>query len=254
MDRHEFKKEFGQNFLRSSTFPKIMVKTLCPLKEESVLEIGPGDGKLTHELLCTESNIYAVEIDTTLIPILLAKFSTNNTFHLVNQDILSLDTDKEGNKYSVIGSLPYNISKKIINKFLRASVKPRKMVFIIQKEVADDYVAEAPRATFLSNYVKLFSIAKIIKKIPSGEFYPRPKVDGAIIEFELIPEIEGFKNIVINLKQAFTQPRKKLSSNLQSTKLNKGAIEKELTVLGYNPNARPSEIKFDDWITLSKLL
>ena len=253
---HDFKKKFGQNFLRDSKWADKMITTLGINPGDKVIEIGPGNGVVTEKLINSGSDLYSVEIDYDLVPLLLSRFSKYDNFHLINSDVLNIDVDSQGNKnYKIIGSLPYNISKRIISKFLSAKIKPEKMVFIIQKEVALDYTAKKPKSTFLSNYIQLYSSAKYICRIPNHEFYPTPEVDGAVIKFFDIKEKHSNPEKISQfIKHGFSQPRKKLTSSLKSLFGSKEKAESILLQIGLNINMRPSELDFEDWIMLYNLL
>jgi 16S rRNA (adenine1518-N6/adenine1519-N6)-dimethyltransferase len=253
---HDFKKRFGQNFLQGDKWPKKIVHYLNPQPEDTVLEIGPGQGALTEKLVASAAQIFAVEIDTDLFPLLLAKFAQNSNFKLIKQDILQVDIDKAGEKaYSVVGSLPYNIAKKIIEKFLLADNKPQKMIFIIQKEVAQDYTAMPTKASFLSMFAQVYSDVKYLHTIKSTEFYPVPQVDGAIIEFSNIkPKFDNAYEIQRFIKAGYLQPRKKLSSALASQGFDKALVENKLVELGLTATARAGELSLDNWHQLYLLV
>jgi len=253
---HKFKKMFGQNFLINSQWTTKLVNTLILKKNVKVIEVGPGNGIVTTELLKTGSDVYSIEIDSELVPLLINKFNNNKHFHLINSDIMKLNLDSLPQcKYVVVGSLPYNISKEIIYKFMLANNKPQNMVFIIQKEVADEYCAIKPHNTFLSNWLRLYSIPEFICKIPNTEFYPQPKVDGAIIKFELTPEkYKDCIKITKFIKHNFGQPRKKLSATLSSITGSKENAKNIIQNAGFKDTIRAAELDLEDWIRLYNLL
>ncbi|MEI7579546.1 MAG: 16S rRNA (adenine(1518)-N(6)/adenine(1519)-N(6))-dimethyltransferase RsmA [bacterium] len=255
---HQFKKQFGQNFL---TNPKWIQKILSVAeinKEDVVLEIGPGDGRVTAELLKIAKQVISVEIDTTLLNDLNTKFKDFKNFTLINQDILQLDLatlDIDLQKIKLIGSLPYNISKKIIRKFLENNQLIKSMTFIVQKEVGASYAAQVPDATFLSNYVQIYSLLTYHGKIPKEHFYPKPKVDGAIIKISNLQKISSQKTVLQEfIKLGFTHPRKKVSSVICKGTTDKVKFEEKLVELGYKLSARAQEIKHEDWQKLQNSL
>ena len=256
MIEHDFKKQFGQNFLRDSVWAEKIVKYLDLKESEMVIEIGPGQGALTEKLVETKAQVFSVEIDTELLPILGAKFSGFPNFNLINSDIMALDIEAKGpRQYKVCGSLPYNISKNIISKFLLAKNKPLNMVFIIQKEVAEDYSAKAPKSSFLSNFAGIYSDVTYKNTIPRTDFYPTPEVDGGIIIFENIKEkVAEPEKLIKFIKIGFSQPRKKLSTNISSLFLNKQKAEEALISLGLKDTIRPSELDFASWRKLFDLI
>ncbi|WKZ28212.1 MAG: 16S rRNA (adenine(1518)-N(6)/adenine(1519)-N(6))-dimethyltransferase RsmA [Candidatus Dojkabacteria bacterium] len=252
---HNFKKQFGQNFLRNTSFVIDLLTASGISKDDHVLEIGPGDGSVTEYICESAASITAVEIDAELIDSLNSRFSAYPNFKLINQDILSFnESDNFANKdYIVVGSLPYNISKNIIRKFLTSKNPPKRMAVIMQKEVAEDYTANTPRSSFLSNFASLYSEPKYICTIPKEAFEPTPKVDGAIVLFEITqPRFNNPEKLLSFIKIGFSSPRKKLSSNLANVGLDKNSIETELAKLGYSKTARASEITLDSWHILAK--
>jgi 16S rRNA (adenine1518-N6/adenine1519-N6)-dimethyltransferase len=224
--------------------------------DEMVIEIGPGQGVLTEKLIATNAQIFSVEIDTELLPILSGKFSGFKNFNLINSDIMQLDIESKGPKhYKVCGSLPYNISKNIISKFLLTKNKPEDMVFIIQKEVAEDYSATSPKSSFLSNFAQAYSDVMYKDTIPRTDFYPTPEVNGGIIVFTNIKEkLSDPEKLIKFIKIGYSQPRKKLSANISSMFVNKQKAEEALISLGLKDTVRPSELTFDDWIKLRNLV
>jgi 16S rRNA (adenine1518-N6/adenine1519-N6)-dimethyltransferase len=254
---HNFKKYFGQNFLKDVKWTIEFISTISPIKDELIIEIGPGNGAVTDFLINSGAQIKCIEIDSELIPVLTERYSAYSNFSIVNEDILKVDIANITNNkpYKLVGALPYNISKRIIKFFLESTHQPTSMHFIIQKEVAYKYTSKVPKATFLSNYVSLFCDAKFVMPIPKHVFFPEPKVDGAIISFANIKQNkEASLNILKFIKLGFSQPRKKLSRNLANYGYEKSTIEQKLHELNYSQDARASEIYLEDWQKLFDLL
>jgi len=257
MNRNDFKKEFGQNFLLNQEFAHDLVKAADLKRNDTVLEIGPGHGAVTEVILNECSKVIAVEIDERFLKYLRNRFSKyikNEKLRILQMDILNLNVNSlfKDRNYKIIGSLPYNISKKIIRKFLECESKPSLMSFILQKEVAESYTAEPPKATFLSNYVKISGKTKFHEVIPKESFNPIPKVNGAIISIKLSKKnIKNKKQLIKFLKLSFLLPRKKLINNLKGIyHIDKELIKKEFERIGIEPNARASEVKFKQWVEL----
>ncbi len=253
---HDFKKQFGQNFLRSDRFAQKLVDALELTLEDSVVEIGPGDGRVTNLLLAQAAKVISVEIDYSLLPNLLKRFSEQPNFELKHQDVMTLDLSQEifSTNYKVTGSLPYNISKQIIHKFITAPHPPSVMTFIIQEEVAWEYVAEAPKATFLSNWIRLFADVRKLESIPASQFFPKPKVNGGILVIrpKQQPEIE---NIAKLLRVGFASPRKTLRNNLaHGYQLPSAQLDELWQKMQLSPTSRPAELSLEQWQQLGKLI
>lgn len=252
---HTFKKQFGQNFLRGQRFAKAMIAGLALEPGDVVIEVGPGEGMVTSLLLEQVSKVIAVEIDYELVPKLIAKFQETGKFKLVHQDILEFQPAEylEGHEYKFIGSLPYNISKPIIRKFLTANQPPKRMSVIVQAEVGHDYTAGAPKASFLANWARLYADVKKLESIPASQFFPRPKVDGAIITFTPHNRIdqETRQELEKLLRAAFSSPRKTLWNNLNSSRIwVKESLQSVWEALSLSPTLRPAEVEFDTWIQI----
>lgn len=263
-----FKKNFGQNFLRSDENIELFVKQIEPKNTDFIVEIGPGDGALTEKLLESGASVLCIEVDTELIPLLNDKFKDKTNFKLINKDILDIDIDSildeiytDESRIKIVGSLPYNISKKIIRIFLDCFDKCKifSMHFLIQKEVAEDYTAMPPRSKFLYLMSRCYAEISYNFSISKKFFYPEPKVDGAVITFKPNVFLDDaisvyFSNLGINekyeyiklLKQSFMNPRKTLMNNLKHLELKSD----ELILLGIHKFTRPSEIELDTWIKL----
>lgn len=260
---HNFKKKFGQNFLRGTKFVDKLLEPLGLVEGDVVLEIGPGDGIVTKKILATGAKVICIEIDYDLIVKLIQRFGANENFKIVHKDILDVDIIevlRENNvtEIKIAGSLPYNISKKIIDKIFRfnlenADKKVRVMSFIVQDEVAKDYVAKAPKASFLSNYAKIFSEVKKLESIPASAFIPKPKVNGGILLFKLRDKIPPYhKELSKLIRTGFSSPRKKVISNLGNV-FDKKRIQEIFKELNLGENSRAADLEFEDWVAIYDL-
>lgn len=252
--KHNFKKQFGQNFLKNINFIIKIIEELGIEEGDKIIEVGPGDGRLTEYLVNEPIELRAIEIDEELIPILQSRFGHYKNFKLIHQDILKISKDQfQIQSYKVTGNLPYNISKPIIKKFIEADEKPEIMVFTLQKEVAQDYASFGGKASFLSNLAQIFYEVKYISTIPKEFFVPKPKVDGGIIKFskKTNPQIRSnqYRDFVKFLKNGFRSQRKQLKGVLKS-------IYKEIDwqeVFEKNNiklTTRASELEYKDFVNL----
>ncbi|MFQ5493401.1 MAG: 16S rRNA (adenine(1518)-N(6)/adenine(1519)-N(6))-dimethyltransferase RsmA [Candidatus Dojkabacteria bacterium] len=251
--KHDFKKQFGQNFLRDINAVLEFVNSSGVNGTDNILEIGPGDGAVTEFLIQQAKTVTSIEIDSALTFTLESAFGSNDNFKLINADILKFNEEQFEHRenYKVIGSLPYNISKKIISKFLTSNSPPQSMTVIIQKEVAEDYSAEAPKSAFIANFASLYSDVKYLFPIPAHAFEPKPAVDGAVIQFTNIkPKHAEPLKLKKLIKIGYSSPRKKLSSNLGNVGYNKAVIEDWLKAQGLTESARAGELTLQNWIEL----
>jgi len=268
-DEHNFKKKFGQNFITNIDVIFRTIDLLELKNEDKILEVGPGDGRFTEYILEIVKDLTLVEIDPELIDYLEYKFEQQlDQLKIHNEDILEFNLNKflkESSlrptayslkpKYKVFGALPYNISKKIIAKFLEAENKPSHMVFVIQKEVAEDYGASPRKATFLSNYAKIFADVEYVFSIDKQYFVPPPKVDGGVLLFKILekPRVENTREFAKFLKNGFRTPRKKLKKTLNSIykEVEWGSV---IEKLGLGENTRAAELEFESWMELFRYI
>ncbi|HDQ16633.1 MAG TPA: ribosomal RNA small subunit methyltransferase A [Candidatus Vogelbacteria bacterium] len=247
------KKSLGQHFLTSKTIAQKIIQTGKITPQDKILEIGPGSGFLTSELLKTKAFILAIEKDNRAIALLKEKFSeeiNNGQLVIKEEDILDFQPEKIRefkNGYKLIANIPYYLTGKIIRQFLN-SQGPDLAVLLIQKEVADRITAKN-KESILSLAIKIYGQAKKITTVKAGNFSPQPKVDSAILLIEKRDKalkIDEEKLLKI-IKQGFEHKRKKLSANLQ---INPEILKK----IGLNENIRAEDLKLGDWIQLSKII
>jgi 16S rRNA (adenine1518-N6/adenine1519-N6)-dimethyltransferase len=254
----KFKKQFGQNFLRNDRFANKLVEHAAVVEGDVVIEVGPGDGRVTKAILETGAKVISVEIDYSLLPNLIKRYNEYPNWDLVHKDIMELDVPAtlkefapEHQSYKVIGSLPYNISKQIISKFLTIAQPPLNITVIVQDEVAKDYVAAAPKSSFLSSWSHLYADVRKLESIPASQFMPVPKVDGGILRFTPkvganTPELEKL------IRLGYTNPRKTLANNLKPIYGDRLLVSLEKLTL--KPTVRPAEMSQADWGKLYELL
>lgn len=232
---HKFKKQYGQNFLRSAKYARQLVAPLDITDQDVVVEIGPGAGVVTNLLLESPAAlVVSIEIDYQLVPKLVEKFGENEKFELLHTDVMKLrwETPEFMHEHNLklwqeaisgkrplklTGSLPYNISKRIILHALKYWPAFTAMCFIVQEEVALDYVAVPPKASNLSSLTRLRADVKKHRTIPTQEFFPIPKVGGGILEIRPKKEIDAERIEIAEgiVRSAFASPRKNLRNNLK---------------------------------------
>ncbi len=262
--RHRFKKQFGQNFLRSDRFAHKLLEAAEINEHDHVVEIGPGDGRVTNLLLQTAAKVVAIEVDYDLIVSLIKRFNEYPSFEIVHQDILKVDFTNLhqeyglNNNFKVVGSLPYNISKQIIAKMFTLPNIPTKMAFILQEEVTDAYAASAPQATFLSNWLRLQAEVKKTIAISRKQFYPEPKVNGGILQVTPYQPSQFNKEELESLSKliriGFSSPRKTLMNNLKASNLYSTEQLINLDEVLELGKKRPAELDTATWVKVVTLL
>lgn len=252
------KKSLGQHFLRSEKALATIINAGEIHSTDTILEIGPGTGILTEELLGTSAKVMAVEKDDGLFELLGQKFKKeieDRKFELIHDDILEFNLAKLVVKtYKLIANIPYNITGAILKKFLETDYQPRKIVLLVQKEVAKRIIAKNNKESILSISVKAYGIPSYIETVKAGSFVPTPKVDSAIIVIENISKDfftdfteKEFFNIV---RAGFKSKRKKLSSNL-STIFTKDKVRETFQKLKLDDNLRAEDVEVEIWRKLA---
>ena len=256
------KKSLGQNFLTSQTIVNDIVRAAELNKNDIVLEIGPGKGILTKALLKKVGQVIAIEKDRRLIPLLEERFEEEikkQRLKVIEGDILIYDIKKLGvqnGKYKLVANIPYYITGKFLKKILTSNIQPRKIVLLLQKEVAQR-IAREKKESILSISVKVYGTPKYVKTVPARCFKPRPKISSAIVAIENISK-NNFKNVdeksfFALVKRGFSQKRKKLIGNLK-TLTERTTLENIFQELGINTNARAEEISTEIWLQMIQKL
>lgn len=188
-------KRFGQNFLTDENIVRKIVEAGQIQQTDVVLEIGPGIGTMTRELCDQAKAVLAVEIDPKLIPILRETLADKENCHIVHGDILELDVLEELKKigatsFKVVANLPYYITTPIIMGLLEQALPLESITVMIQKEVAQRITASPGGKDYgaLTVSCGYYTEAKLAFIVPSSVFYPRPKVDSAVIHMKVLPE------------------------------------------------------------------
>lgn len=268
------KKSLGQNFLNSKTVARDIVRAGELSSADTVLEIGPGKGFLTSEILASGAHVIAVEKDDRMIPLLSEKFAEEikqKKFTLIHGDIMELTSGDRGSTsrvpeveplsplklprvYKLVANIPYYITGQIIRMFLGTESKPERMILMVQKEVATRIVARDKKESILSIAVKVYGTPRIIKKVPARYFTPAPKVDSAVLAIENISgsnflDIATEKLFFEIVRAGFAHKRKVLAGNLKDI-LGENTIP-TLKEVGVPINARAEDLSLKNWLDLT---
>jgi len=249
-------KRLGQNFLISQKILQRIVKAANLSKKDIVLEIGPGFGILTQELVKRAKKVIAVEKDKRMIEILKDILRDYKNVEIIHGDILK-DCIRGTVPYKIVANIPYYLTSPLIRLFLESKKPPQEMILLIQKEVAQRICARPPKMSLLAVSVQFYSTPEIISYVSKKSFWPKPKVDSAIIK---ISQIKKPKNINIEkffqvIKAGFSSPRKQLVNNLsQKLNLDREKIRKALTQCRLDIQVRAENLRVEDWIKLSSKL
>lgn len=243
-------KKLGQNFLINPHIIDLIIKAADIGPTDHIVEVGPGLGILTGELVKTAKAVTTIEMDDKLIPFLKKQFHTQKKLTIVHQDVLRTECPRA--PYKVVANIPYYITSPIITHFLHnvREHQPQLMVLMTQLEVARKIMADSGDHSILSLHTQVFAKPRLVHQVSAGNFFPAPKVDSAILTLESLPspQITDIYNFFKLTKQAFQQKRKTLINSLQSFKgLNKPLLESALKNSNLNVMIRPQQLNFEDW-------
>lgn len=254
----EAKKSLGQHFLNSSRVPELMADAGNVSKGDTVLEIGPGTGVLTRELLKRGANVIAIEADIRAIETLETSFKSEimaKTLTIIHGDVRRLDLSALGlnpQSFKIVANIPYYLSGFLFRTFLEHDIQPSDLVFLVQREVAER-IARDKKESLLSLSVKIFGDPKYIKTIGKGNFTPPPKIDSAIIAISHISKErlgqmsqEFFFKI---LHEGFKSKRKQLLGNLSDT-YDRNALTHIFSTVGLSPTIRGEDVPLNMWLAL----
>lgn len=249
-------KSLGQHWLRDRDVLTHIADLAEVTAEDTVLEIGPGLGTLTSELLRRAEKVMAVEFDTELARKLPAQFPGKN-LQVINQDILSFDLSQLPSGYKVAANVPYYITSKIVQLLMTASNKPSIAVLLVQKEVAERLAAAPGDMSILAVSAQLYADVHLGDVVPAELFTPPPKVDSQVVVLEThseplftdITEKQYFRVV----KAGFSAKRKKLRSSLSGgLGISKPDAEILLEKAGISPDNRAEDLTLEQWYALAK--
>jgi len=258
------KKSLGQNFLKDADIVRKIIASVNLKADETIVEIGPGEGALTEELGRNCKKVIALEIDKHLVEKLREKFQKKNNIEIIEGDviekkILRLIANRkfEFKSYRVIANIPYYITSPIIRLFLEAEFPPEEMILMVQKEVAERIAAKPGQMSILTVSVRYYAEPEILFTVPRAAFCPVPEVDSAVLKisnFKFRPPDPERKKFFRLVRAGFCAKRKTLANNLSnSLHLDKKNVEEKLSSLNFRPTVRAQELSVENWQKIVEL-
>lgn len=249
-------KMLGQHWLKDRSILSAIADEAALSSRDTVLEIGPGLGTLTSELLRRAGKVIAVEYDAQLAAKLPGQFP-GKQLEVINQDILQFNLETLPRGYKVVANVPYYITSGIIRKLMTATRRPSLVVLLVQKEVAQRIVARPGDMSVLAVSAQMFAEVHLGIAVPRQYFTPPPKVDSqlVVLHTRAVPLVapEDEKAFFRVVKAGFSEKRKKLRSSISAgLAISKPAAEELLCHVRINPEIRAEDVTLDEWIRLSK--
>lgn len=244
------KQSLGQNFLMHARIAERIAKASGVTAKDTVVEIGPGTGMLTKELLKLTGHVIAIEADHALYEQLNIAFKTEietGKLALISDDIRMFDFATLPKEYSLVANIPYYLTGEIFKMFLTADKQPQSMTLLVQKEVAER-VARSKKESILSLSVKAYGTPKYEFTVPRGAFVPAPNVDSAVLSIRGISR-KNFKSAAHEQKffdtvrAGFAHKRKFVRSNLAEAGFDAGDIPEK---------ARAEDLPLESWLVLAE--
>ena len=262
------KKALGQNFLTDQSTALMIVEKSRLEPEAMVLEIGAGLGALTIPVAKAVRHVYAVEKDGSLVPILENQLDLSHIANvtILNQNILNLDLqelfEKSGEKFIVMGNLPYNISSQVLVYLIKNRHLVNKAILMFQKELAQRISASPGGKDYgrLSVMLQYCATVKNLTEIKATAFFPRPKVDSSVLEVrfhdQLLFPASDEKFLFDVIKAAFGKRRKTLKNALTQSQLSLKSREvlTGLEISGIDPFRRAETLSVEEFVHLSNTL
>lgn len=259
-------KELGQNFLTDGAVLDTMLEVAEIGPDDTVIEVGPGLGVLTWELVRRAGRVIAIEFDRRLAERLGEDLRAPN-LEVVLSDVLRVDPRSllgATTRYKVVANLPYHITSAILRHFLEASVPPERMTVMVQKEVAERVAAAPPDMSVLAHSVQIYAKPQIVARVPANLFIPAPRIDSAVLDLVRRPrlavdvdDVDAFFRVI---KAGFLHGRKMLSNGLvgglaaMGTPVDRETLLLALRQAGIDPNRRAETLSLDEWATLYRRL
>ena len=260
-----FQKRFGQNFLIDGHVIEKIIQAAEITKDDVVLEIGPGIGTMTQYLAEAAGEVFAVEIDKNLLPILAETLAEYDNVTVVNEDILKVDIAAltGGRSVKVVANLPYYITTPIIMGLFENHIPATSITVMVQKEVAERMQAGPGGKDYgaLSLAVQYYAEPYIVANVPPNCFMPRPNVGSAVIRLTRHTEpkivVKDEKFMFKLIRASFNQRRKTLQNGINNSaelSISKDAVVEALRKMGLSESIRGEALTLAQFAELSDLL
>lgn len=267
------KKNLGQNFLIDQNAILGIVEAAGIEKGDQVIEIGPGIGSLTEQLLLAGAKVFAYEVDDSLPTILQNELPKkiddqplDSRFKLILKDVLKANFKEDIGDFfdftkpiKVVANLPYYITTPIIFALAESDLHFTSLTLMMQKEVAERLEAQPGSKDYgpLTISVQTEMKVKLALQVGRNSFMPRPKVDSSVVVLTPLkekPAIEDRKHFIWVVKMCFSQRRKTLNNNLKSLLPDKTKRDELITELGVEPRIRPEDLTIEQFIKIAKFI
>lgn len=270
------RKSLGQHYMVNTEINEVLSSAAGVKEGDVVLEIGPGTGSLTNELLKAGATVIGIEKDEHMVAIVRERFASTERFKVLQEDFVKchirshvvplLETrkslDGSATRAKVVSNLPFNITTDVVRQLLPMGDIFSEVVLLLQEETAVRLVESSSLRTSeyrpINIYVNFYSEPQYILPVPRANFFPRPKVDAAVVSFKLkqaagYPPVASTKSFFSLVNAAFIGKRKMLRKSLQHIGPS-SEIEQALENIGLSATSRPEELSLEDFVKLHNLV
>lgn len=254
-------KAFGQNFLIDRSVLKKILDAAAIEPSDEILEVGAGTGVLTRELAQHAGRVVAVEIERDMLKLLEETTGSYNNVELVARNLLQLDPVAvfAQRPYKLVANLPYYITAPTFRHFLESGNPPYLFVVMVQLEVAQRIVAAPGDLSLLAVSIQFYGQPRIVARVPANAFYPAPKVDSAILQVDIRPQMlltqqerDSFFRVV---QAGFSERRKQLHNSLtHGLHYKNGLIRSWLVDADIDASRRAETVSVEEWLRLWKVI
>lgn len=250
----------GQNFLLDRSVAEDAVRAAGLTPEDSVLEIGPGLGILTAELVRTGARVVAVELEPHFVRALRSKFRDAPQLTVVESNLFEVHLYEHfSDGYTVVANLPYSITGLALRNLLTLPPHPIRLVLLLQREVAERIAAPIGKLSILGVMVQAHATVSILREVPPGSFWPEPEVFSSLVRLDHHPRSmeERFSvsepELMRVVRLGFSARRKLLKNNLAAgLGIPTGTIGSLLESMGIAPGVRAQEVSVEQWAAIAK--
>jgi len=253
-------RSMGQNFLVEPEVVEQIAAVSGVEPGDLVVEIGPGLGILTRQLLATGAQVIGVELDRELAAFLRNDLASYPDFSLIEHDArhVNIDAITHGTPYHVVANLPYSVATVVIRHFVESENPPLSLTVMVQREVAERMTATPPAMSLLGLASQYYSEAEIAFIVPPDVFMPPPKVESAVVSMhvrnEQVLDATQRDRMFELATMAFQRKRKTLANGLsQGLGRDKADVERDIAEADISPTARPQDIDVEGWVRLARV-
>lgn len=254
------RKSLSQNHLADGEVLESILQLAAITPGERIVEVGPGIGILTAQLLQAGAQVTAVELDARLVEHLQARFDGVAALMLVAADFLDLDLETvAADPWALVANVPYHITSPILHRVLGTEPRPTRFVLMVQQEVAERIAAAPGAMSYLSVFVQYHADVRVALRVPASAFEPAPEVDSAVLLGETRPRrlAEQDEDELWRLVQAGFRERRKMIHNVlarQLPGLDRSRLDAALAACAIAPDRRPQTLSVAEWMQLRQAL